>query len=446
MAGGLTAILPSAKHLMKNSIRVAVILIIAIAGLFYFRWYHQWNNERIERQPRSVEVNCVNNLKQLGLGFRIWEGDHGDRLPFNVGTNEGGTLELTGPDKDGYVPNAYLFLRCMSNELTRPIILVCPQDKTKIPAADWAHLTGSNVSYRFYSATNKILAICPIDGNVLYSDGTVMSTNNTAGEQDDRSGQIPMQVKLPNNSGKSFMKLFKIILATAVVAVIVVLLLLINNRSVVKVSAVPLPKGAVASVGNAPVNVSSNAAHHLKVKTKYSEFTDAEKAEFHANFENRYKPALSNWCKIYGDHVPFSRWEVTADKLAERVGMNTAYREFVFVVDGITVGIQDANGAARVDYLNDPSQTRKMAMQPDGTAPIIVSPVPRTDVMTMLAFDSGTQFPPDQVKLVPSGFSGGLNGGVMVHVGGIPNNAATWKYDMVFGGDGKLAYYLNANH
>jgi hypothetical protein len=29
-----------------------------------------------------------------------------------------------------------------------------------------------------------------------------------------------------------------------------------------------------------------------------------------------------------------------------------------------------------------------------------------------------------------------------VHVGGDPNNAASWKYDMVFGADGKLAYYL----
>ena len=224
------------------------------------------------------------------------------------------------------------------------------------------------------------------------------------------------------------------------------LLYWVINRSVTKAPVSAPPQPAVALATNTPPNVSSNAGFHVKVKTRYSEFTDAEKAEFQANFEKRYRPALSNWCNAYGSHVPFSQRSVTPDKLAERIGMNAAYHEYVFVVDGITLGIQDTKGIARVDYLNDPTQTKRMAMQPDGTAPLIVSPVPRRDVMTMLVADSGNQFPPDQVRLVPSGFSGGLNGGVMVHVGGSPDNAASWKYDMVFDADGKLAYYLRGNN
>jgi len=185
------------------------------------------------------------------------------------------------------------------------------------------------------------------------------------------------------------------------------LLYWIIDHSVTKAT-VPTPlQTDIALATKAPANVSSNAAFHVKVKTRYSEFTDAEKAEFQTNFEKRYKPALSNWCNAYGNHVPFSQSSVIPDKLAERIGMNAAYHEYVFVVDGITLGIQDTKGIARVDYLNDPTQTKKMAMQPDGTAPLIVSPVPRGDVMTMLAVDSGNQFPSDQVRLVPSGFSAG---------------------------------------
>ena len=43
---------------------------------------------------------------------------------------------------------------------------------------------------------------------------------------------------------------------------------------------------------------------------------------------------------------------------------------------------------------------------------------------------------------LPSGYSGALNGGAIVNVGGNPDNAASWKYDMVFGADGRLVYYL----
>ena len=219
-------------------------------------------------------------------------------------------------------------------------------------------------------------------------------------------------------------------------------LYLMTNRSTTKPPISTPPQPAIALLTNAPPSVSSNTTRHVKVKTRYSEFTDAERAEFEANFESKYKPALSNWCKAYGDHVPFSPDAVTQDKLAERVGVNALYHEYIFVVDGITVGIQDTKGMARVDYLNNPVQTKQLAMQPDGTAPVIVSPVPRADVIAMLAAESGNQFPPDQVKLVPSGFSGGLNGGVLVHIGGTPDDAASWKYDFVFGSDGKLAYYL----
>jgi hypothetical protein len=117
-------------------------------------------------------VTCVNNLKQIGLGFRIWAADHNDKNPFEVSTNAGGVMELVTV-KDGLRQNGYLIFQCMSNELTVPLLLVCPQDKRKQPAKDWASLRESNVSYVF-PASNDVLVVCPIDGNVLYSDGTVL--------------------------------------------------------------------------------------------------------------------------------------------------------------------------------------------------------------------------------------------------------------------------------
>jgi hypothetical protein len=133
-----------------------------------------------ESERKLQRITCINNLKQIGIAFRLWEGDHGDQFPFNVSTNAGGTMELCAVGKDGFDSHAALHLRVMSNELTVPKILVCPQDRSRKPATDFSSLQATNVSYHFYSGTNitetnpqTVLAICPIHGNLLFCDGTV---------------------------------------------------------------------------------------------------------------------------------------------------------------------------------------------------------------------------------------------------------------------------------
>lgn len=182
------------------------------------------------------------------------------------------------------------------------------------------------------------------------------------------------------------------------------------------------------------------------MKHRASEFNADQKAEFMANFQGKYKPAIIKWCSAFNGHVPFAPDEVTAEKLVERIGINSAYSEYVFVVDGITLGVQDTKGTVQVDYLNAPQQTRKMAVLPDGTqAPIVTMPVTREEIVKMLDAVSGTQFRAQEIRMTPSGLSGSLNGGALANVGGNPENGASWKYDMVFGPDGKLAYYLKGN-
>jgi hypothetical protein len=62
--------------------------------------------------------------------------------------------------------------------------------------------------------------------------------------------------------------------------------------------------------------------------------------------------------------------------------------------------------------------------------------------MRAIEAESGTRFAAGEIRIYPSGPSGSLNGGAFVHVGGDPENGASWKYDMVFDPQGKLAYYL----
>jgi hypothetical protein len=154
--------------------------------------------ERSRNLPVPQEINCVNNLKQIGIAFRTCAIDNDGQFPFNVSTNAGGTLELCARGSDGFDSNAALHFRVMSNELNTPRLLVCPRDKTRHSAADFHSLKPGNVTYRLRTGTNlseahpkEVLVVCPMDGNTLYCDGSVVSTNKSDVEKDDHAMHLP---------------------------------------------------------------------------------------------------------------------------------------------------------------------------------------------------------------------------------------------------------------
>ena len=90
---------------------------------------------------RSVRLGCVSNIEQVNLAFRIWEGDHDNKYPMAVSVTNGGAMELieTG--------NVAAVFQVMSNELSTPVILACPNDRDHTPTRDWSDLNGSHISY-----------------------------------------------------------------------------------------------------------------------------------------------------------------------------------------------------------------------------------------------------------------------------------------------------------
>jgi prepilin-type processing-associated H-X9-DG protein len=89
---------------------------------------------------RSKRVSCINNLKQVGLAFRVWGDNHNDVYPPGVSTNQGGSME--------YIPqgDAFRHFQCLSNELPTPKVLVCPND-SRWAARNFAALKNTNISY-----------------------------------------------------------------------------------------------------------------------------------------------------------------------------------------------------------------------------------------------------------------------------------------------------------
>ena len=42
---------------------------------------------------KAQRINCVSNLKQVGIAFRLWEGDNNDRYPMAISTLYNGAKE-----------------------------------------------------------------------------------------------------------------------------------------------------------------------------------------------------------------------------------------------------------------------------------------------------------------------------------------------------------------
>ncbi|HAV65423.1 MAG TPA: hypothetical protein DCY13_23985 [Verrucomicrobiales bacterium] len=131
-----------------------------------------------QARTKASSIACVNNLKQIGLAFRIWAQDNDGRFPPNFNS--------------------------MSNELAVAKTLCCPEDKANVEralalfhsaglpseeegyyrsiAAAWAQWPINGGSYEMLGANlhedspgivNKIIARCRIHGHYGLGDGSV---------------------------------------------------------------------------------------------------------------------------------------------------------------------------------------------------------------------------------------------------------------------------------
>jgi prepilin-type processing-associated H-X9-DG protein len=92
-------------------------------------------------KQKATRIQCVNNLKQIGLGFRIWQQDNAV-YPMQYKTN--------GFDGPAYANQRQMFIyfQVLSNEVTNPKLMVCPADKKRSAATNFtAGFDSSHVSY-----------------------------------------------------------------------------------------------------------------------------------------------------------------------------------------------------------------------------------------------------------------------------------------------------------
>jgi prepilin-type N-terminal cleavage/methylation domain-containing protein len=99
-------------------------------------------------KAKAKRIACVNQLRQMGLAFRMWANDNSDKFPWDLPMVKGGSSDS---------PYWADHFRTCSNELGTSSILLCPSEnkKPKRASTNWVSLSGDiNVSY-FVGITSR---------------------------------------------------------------------------------------------------------------------------------------------------------------------------------------------------------------------------------------------------------------------------------------------------
>ena len=127
---------PSAFTLIEMFVVIALLMVLATMLLPTLR------------RPKvpSSRISCLNNLKEVGVAYRLWAGDNGDLFPFQQSVSKGGWKEfLTNANQGAICWTNYLIMQDDFGQ--SPRILICPNDQ-RLPATNLAaDLNNTHVSY-----------------------------------------------------------------------------------------------------------------------------------------------------------------------------------------------------------------------------------------------------------------------------------------------------------
>ncbi len=148
-------------------------------------------------KARAQRISCTNNLKQVGLSFRLFSNDHADKFPFNTYVQDGGSVPnatptTTDPTQTGSAVTIYT---CLSNELVTPKVLVCNSDGNRTKANDFQGSFNNQSELSYFAGVTadegKPQSILSGDRNIVGLGGGAAIDKNATGADTRTWGTAP---------------------------------------------------------------------------------------------------------------------------------------------------------------------------------------------------------------------------------------------------------------
>jgi prepilin-type N-terminal cleavage/methylation domain-containing protein len=144
-------------------------------------------------KKKAQRIQCLNNLKEICVAFRLWEGDNNNMLPMAVTMLNGGARDAIGSKATqlnqmqnfnpagGIIHGVFSMFFVMSNELNTPKILYCPSEyqTARNQATSWMNTIAVNtLNLVFYGSDLNISYFVGIDADENFPQMFLVGDHN----------------------------------------------------------------------------------------------------------------------------------------------------------------------------------------------------------------------------------------------------------------------------
>ncbi len=148
-------------------------------------------------KPKAQRIQCVNNQKQIGIAYRIWAGDNGDKYPaqtLRTATNAGWADFANMTNAGPYCWSNYSIMQNELGQTTK--ILNCPADD-RFRAKDFNDFGNKNISYFMNPDANDNFPLSILGGDRNLTPGSKPQHDYGFSPDDGSGNDVILQTNSP---------------------------------------------------------------------------------------------------------------------------------------------------------------------------------------------------------------------------------------------------------
>ncbi len=158
---------PSAPRKTRRAFTLIELLVVVAIGVIFFLLLLPAGTGN--KEP-AKQIQCVSNLRQIGIGLWLYSGDNSNQLPWQVSSLIHQESAPTTSAANYFAP--------VTNYIKETRVFVCPTDKSRQAATNTTSFGNSNLSY-FISPDVSLKSPTNLSSTILAGDRH-LSLNNQA--------------------------------------------------------------------------------------------------------------------------------------------------------------------------------------------------------------------------------------------------------------------------